>query len=46
MLPPPLMYSQNVKDLHYSFGWAQMESQRDLIMKFYGKSRGKAAEYW
>jgi hypothetical protein len=30
----------------YAFGWAQMQSHGDLILRLYGQSRGRGAEYW
>lgn len=30
----------------YAFGWAQMESHGNLILRLYGRARGRAAEYW
>jgi acyl-homoserine-lactone acylase len=32
--------------MFYAFGWAQMHSHGDLILKLYGQARGRAAEYW
>jgi acyl-homoserine-lactone acylase len=29
-----------------AFGWAQMQSHGDLILRLYGQARGRAAEYW
>lgn len=29
-----------------AFGWAQMESHANLVLRLYGQSRGRAAEYW
>jgi len=42
----PHIYAQNNNELFYSFGWAQMTSHANTILKLYGKSRGRAAEYW
>ncbi len=42
----PHIYAQNNKELFYSFGWAQMQSHGNLILKLYGRARGKGAEYW
>jgi acyl-homoserine-lactone acylase len=42
----PHIYSQNAKELFHAFGWAQMQSHGDLILRLYGQARGRAAEYW
>jgi acyl-homoserine-lactone acylase len=33
-------------DAYYAFGWAQMKAHGDIILKSYGKARGRSAEYW
>lgn len=30
----------------YGFGWAQAHNHLNLLLKLYGESRGRAAEYW
>ncbi len=42
----PHVYAVDSDELFYAFGWAQMESHGDLILRLYGESRGRAAEYW
>jgi acyl-homoserine-lactone acylase len=42
----PHIYSQNSKELFHAFGWAQMQSHGNLILRLYGQARGRAAEYW
>ncbi len=42
----PHIYAVDNRDLFYSFGWAQMQSHTNLILKIYAMSRGRAAEYW
>ena len=42
----PHIYSQTWEGLFHAFGWAQMHSHGDLILKLYGEARGRAAEYW
>lgn len=42
----PHIYARNEADLHYAMGWAQMESHGNRLLKLFGISRGKAAEYW
>ena len=33
-------------DMFHAHGWAQMETQANLLLHLYGESRGRAAEYW
>ncbi len=42
----PHIYALDTKDLFYAFGWAQMQSHGNLILRLYGQARGQAAEYW
>jgi acyl-homoserine-lactone acylase len=42
----PHIYSADPEGLLYAFGWAQMQSHADLILRLYGTARGRAAEYW
>jgi acyl-homoserine-lactone acylase len=42
----PHIYGKNSKSLFYAFGWAQMQSHGNLILRLYGQARGQAAEYW
>lgn len=42
----PHIYAQNTGELFYSFGWAQMQNHANLVLRLYGQSRGRAAEYW
>ncbi|MGD9347610.1 MAG: acylase, partial [Candidatus Aminicenantes bacterium] len=42
----PHIFSESTEGLFYAFGWAQMHSHADAILKAYGESRGRAAEYW
>ena len=42
----PHLYSNDESELFRAFGWAQMHSHGDLILKLYGQARGRAAEYW
>ncbi len=32
--------------MYYAFGWAQMNSHADLILKLYAQARGRASEYF
>ncbi|AFZ11262.1 Glutaryl-7-aminocephalosporanic-acid acylase [Crinalium epipsammum PCC 9333] len=42
----PHIYGKDTKGLFRAFGWAQMQSHGDLILRLYGQGRGRAAEYW
>jgi acyl-homoserine-lactone acylase len=42
----PHIYAQNTAGAFRAFGWAQMKSHGNLILKLYGQARGRAAEYW
>ncbi len=42
----PHISADNIHDLFYAQGWAQMHNHANLILKLYGSSRGKGAEYW
>lgn len=42
----PHISANTVEELFYAQGWAQMHNHANLILKLYGSSRGKGAEYW
>ncbi|MBE9048260.1 acylase [Pleurocapsales cyanobacterium LEGE 10410] len=42
----PHVYGVNTEGAFQAFGWAQMQSHGDLILRLYGQARGRAAEYW
>jgi acyl-homoserine-lactone acylase len=42
----PHIYSQTRTELGHGFGYAQMQSHGDLILRLYGQARGRGAEYW
>ncbi len=42
----PHIYGKNTQELFQSFGWAQMQSHGNLILRLYGQARGRAAEYF
>ena len=42
----PHITANNIDDLFYAQGWAQMHNHANLILDLYGSSRGKGAEYW
>lgn len=42
----PHIYAKSGEEMYYAFGWAQMHSHANLLLKLYGQARGKAAGYW
>ncbi len=42
----PHIYASDRESLFYAHGWAQMRNHADLLLRLYGESRGRAAEYW
>jgi acyl-homoserine-lactone acylase len=42
----PHITADNIEELFYAQGWAQMHNHANLILDLYGSSRGKGAEYW
>ena len=42
----PHISSDNIEDLFFAQGWAQMHNHANLILELYGTSRGKGSEYW
>lgn len=40
------VYARDKEGMFYGYGYAQMQSHANLILKLYGESRGKGAEYW
>jgi acyl-homoserine-lactone acylase len=42
----PHIFAADAAALFYAFGWAQMRSHADLVLRLYGQARGRAAEYW
>lgn len=42
----PHIFADNKEDAFRAFGWAQMESHGNLLLKLYGSARGRAAEYF
>ncbi|WP_096589761.1 penicillin acylase family protein [Calothrix sp. NIES-2098] len=42
----PHIYGKNAESAFQAFGWAQMQSHANLLLRLYGQARGKAAEYW
>lgn len=41
----PHIYGRDNREMYYSFGWAQMHSHADLILRLYAEARGRASEY-
>jgi len=42
----PHIFARDTESMFYAYGWSQMHSHGDLILKLYGEARGRAAEYW
>src|SRR5262249_41925109 len=42
----PHIFAKDDKSLFRAFGYAQMQSHGDLILRLYGQARGRGAEYW
>lgn len=42
----PHIYGEDAPTVFYGFGWAQAQSQGDLVLRLYGEARGRGAEYW
>ncbi len=40
------VYAQDKEGMFYGYGYAQMQSHANLVLKLYGESRGRGAEYW
>src|SRR4051794_26150821 len=40
------VYAKDAEGLFFGYGYAQMQSHGNLILKLYGESRGRASEYW
>lgn len=42
----PHIFAGDRESMFYGEGWAQMEAQANLLLRLYGESRGRGAEYW
>lgn len=42
----PHIYGKDIGSTFHAFGWAQMQSHGNLLLRLYGQARGRAAEYW
>lgn len=40
------IYAQDLEGLFFGYGYVQMRSHGNLVLKLYGESRGRSAEYW
>jgi TonB family protein len=42
----PHLYAKSTPDLFFLYGYVQAEAHGDLLLRIYGESRGRAAEYF
>ncbi len=42
----PHIYAKSTADLFFCYGYVQAEAHGDLLLRIYGESRGRAAEYF
>ena len=42
----PHIFAQDVASAFHAFGWAQMHSHGDLILRLYAQGRGRGAEFY
>jgi acyl-homoserine-lactone acylase len=42
----PHVFAEDPAAMLYAFGWAQMRSHGNLVLRLYGQARGRSAEYW
>jgi acyl-homoserine-lactone acylase len=42
----PHIYAKTEAGAFYGFGWAQAHSHGNILLKMYGESRARGAEYW
>jgi acyl-homoserine-lactone acylase len=42
----PHIFAADRESMFSAHGWAQMQNQANLLLRLYGESRGRAAEYW
>ncbi|MBZ5607890.1 MAG: penicillin acylase family protein [Acidobacteriia bacterium] len=40
------IFAADRESMFYAEGWAQAQAQGNLLLRLYGESRGRAAEYW
>ncbi len=42
----PHIFADSLESMFYANGWSQMQNHADLLLRLYGESRGRGAEYW
>ena len=42
----PHIYGKDAESVFYGYGWAQLHSHANTVLRLYGEARGKGAEYW
>ncbi|OZB15263.1 MAG: acylase [Hyphomonas sp. 34-62-18] len=42
----PHIYGPDAETVFYGYGWAQVASHANTVLRLYGEARGKGAEYW
>jgi acyl-homoserine-lactone acylase len=42
----PHVFAKDEAGVFYGFGWAQVKSHANLVLRLYGQAQGRAAEYW
>jgi acyl-homoserine-lactone acylase len=42
----PHIFAATREQMFYAHGWAQANNQADLLLRLYGESRARSAEYW
>ncbi|MES2253809.1 MAG: penicillin acylase family protein [Pseudomonadota bacterium] len=42
----PHVFGKDEAGVLYGFGWAQVRSHANLVLRLYGQAQGRAAEYW
>lgn len=42
----PHIYGKDAESVFYGYGWAQLQSHANTVLRLYGEARGKGAEYW
>jgi len=42
----PHIFARDAQELFFADGWAQMQAHANTLLRLYGTSRGRAAEYW
>src|ERR1700761_6323832 len=42
----PHVFAKDEAGVFYGFGYAQVKSHANLVLRLYGQAQGRAAEYW